>query len=470
MRSVRTAPIHNELVDMAFFKDTSLDELARDGNVAQFVSYAREADGAMRQRFSRVAGHEANHIFSSTLEAVRSLLAAAPEGSVNIRSFAPDDPRSKEFVYGIRDPGQVLRHMDRLADEGLHLIVNETVDVADGGVSGVVQGGLMEFAPDDTPRCVEKPGVASLPFELGMKLLGTVYGFQPLIPHGRGERVEFSIHPKPRGWKSQNTLLWEIERGLPEATGSETRSKWPNRFSRHIGDKAYGLLIADILGIRVPLTLVIPRRVAPFSFGIETGSVESWTRTCPVEPQPGLFTTVKGWIDPFALLSTEDPDGREIASVLSQRAVLATHSGAAIVGANDVLIVEGRAGEGDRLMLGLEQPEPLPSEIVRDVDRTFQMLRARLGAIRFEWVHDGETLWIVQLHSGATETEGDVIVPGEAASWVRIEAATTLDALRIALQGLEPDVGILLGGEIGLTSHIADLVRKAGRPAKLQRN
>ncbi len=35
---------------------------------------------------------------------------------------------------------------------------------------------MIEFAPDDTPRCVEKPGVASFPLAWGHSLLQTVYG------------------------------------------------------------------------------------------------------------------------------------------------------------------------------------------------------------------------------------------------------------------------------------------------------
>ena len=50
--------------------------------------------------------------------------------------------------------------MRTLAADGYFTIVNETVDTADGGVSGVVLGDIMEFAPLDTPRGVEKPGAS----------------------------------------------------------------------------------------------------------------------------------------------------------------------------------------------------------------------------------------------------------------------------------------------------------------------
>ena len=53
--------------------------------------------------------------------------------------------------------------MFRLAGEGYLTIVNETIDIHDGGISGVALAGIVEFAPDDTPRAVEQPGVAALP-------------------------------------------------------------------------------------------------------------------------------------------------------------------------------------------------------------------------------------------------------------------------------------------------------------------
>ena len=452
---------------MSFYKDESLDGLAEKGNVAQFVSFRPTAQGGLEQRFSRVAGYSPNHVFASLEAAIQALLSESSEQSVNIRSFIPDDPRSKEFVYGLRNSADIVANMRRLAASGLYLILNETVDIADGGVSGVVQGGLIEFAPDDTPRCVEKPGVASLPVDLGMKLLQTVYGFRPDLNPATDERIEFSIHPRVRGWKQNMTLTWEREGGFDSS--ASPKMVWPNRFSRHLGDKAFGLIMAHELGCAVPRTMVIGRRVAPFTFGTETGSAEVWTRTCPIVPQPGLFTTVKGWLDPFALMAREDPAGTEIASVLCQAAVPARYSGAAIVGADGHLIVEGRAGEGDRLMLGIDKPETLPGTVTHDVEASFAELSSALGAVRFEWVHDGSRIWIVQLHKGATETGGDVLVPGESERWERVDASLPLEEIRKLISQLEEGVGIAIIGDVGLTSHIADVIRKVGHPARIER-
>lgn len=412
-----------------------------------------------------MAGHAPNDPFLSERLALETLLRLSPEASINLRSFSPDSPRSREFVYGIGNVEDAESALHRLLGEGLFVIANETVDVRDGGVSGVAQGGVLEFSPDDTPRCVEKDGIASLPLHLGLSMLETVYGFRPDLGDTNGVRLEFSVHPRPRGWRQTHTLLWEHESIGPEA--HVPALTWPNNFSRHIGDKAYGLLMAFLVGLPTPATTVIGRRVAPFVFGTRAASREVWTRTCPREPEPGLYTTVKGWIDPFALLSKEDVTGSAISSVLSQAAVPARYSGAAIVMADGRLAVEGKKGEGDLFMLGVNAPEVLPSGVLEDVRAAHRRLQGALGPVRFEWVHDGDKVWIVQLHLGATRSTAKVLVPGDAGKWLRFEARDGLEKLRTALRDLPADAGLSLVGNVGLTSHIADVVRKAGRPARI---
>jgi hypothetical protein len=262
---------------MNFRKDESLDRLAEVFNVAQFVSYAPGA--VPLQAYARVLGYEANHQFATISDAVEVLLARSAERTVNVRSFLPNDPRSHEFIYGLSDKDAVVDAVRRIAAVGFHVIVNETIDVSDGGVSGVLEGGIMEFAPDDTPRCVEKPGVASLPRRQAIDLLQLVYGFPIDIRFDDDFRLELSIHPRPCGWKHTHVIGWELERvGFKSLQAKNT---WPNAFSRHVGDKAFGLMMAMQAGVDVPYTTVIGRRVAPFSFGRDPGNSEWWIRTCP---------------------------------------------------------------------------------------------------------------------------------------------------------------------------------------------
>jgi hypothetical protein len=452
---------------MALHKDLALDRLAELGNIAQFVAY-RPGRSGLEQSTSRVIGFAPNAKFPSLEEAVAALLERSDAGAVNIRTYEPESPRSRDFLYDKRSVGEVLENVHRLAADGLHLIINETVDVHDGGISGVVQGDTIEFAPDATPRIVEQPDVASLPRSLGLAILKRVYGFVPDLPDDQDARVEFSIHPALRGWRKTHTLLWEIE--AMDGACFAPAPAWPNRFSRHIGDKCFGLLVADYLGAPVPRTFVIPRRIAPFSFGQDTGSRETWIRTCPTEPQPGLFTTAKGWLDPFALLAAEDPgEARQIASVLSQAAISARYSGAAIVGADGKLFIEGATGEGDAFMLGTQHAESLPAEILADVARLHENLTGALGPVRIEWVHDGEQVWVVQLHVGATGSTATTLVAGDADQWHEFDVTNGLNSLREFLADLPDDTGVILRGDVGLTSHVADVVRKRGLPARIDR-
>lgn len=178
---------------MTIHKDEILNRLAARGNVAQFVSFAPDQNRSPKQTFSRLVGHEANEVFPDIEAAIEVLFNRSSAGTINVRSYLPEDPRSREFLYALTSVESACSAVKRLSLEGLHTIVNETIDVSDGGVSGVVQGDIIEFSPNDTPRCVEKPGVLSMPFDLGMALLEKVYGFRPELEGSANERTEFSI-------------------------------------------------------------------------------------------------------------------------------------------------------------------------------------------------------------------------------------------------------------------------------------
>ena len=157
-------------------------------------------------------------------------------------------------------------------------------------------------------------------------------------------------------------------------------------------------------------------------------------------------------------------------SVLRQDAVPARYSGAAIVGGDGTLVVEGLAGEGDRLMLGEQLPEVLPRTVRDAVVAVYAKAERVLGPVRFEWVYDGTRLWIVQLHIGATVSLPDALVPGDARSWVELDAQIPLPELRRRLAALAPYEGLRLVGIVNATSHIADLLRKSGIPTQIVRN
>jgi len=446
------------------FKDAGLERLAETANVAQFASFAPGADA--RLRFSRIF-EEDSRVRQRGLDGLADLLLSrSAEHSVNVRSFHPEQPKSHDFIYGLKNTDDVIANVRRLASAGLYTIVNETIDVNDGGVSGVAASGIIEFAPGDTPRAVEKPGTASFEYELGLSVLETVYGFKPSLPFESTLRLEFSIHPLKRGFRNEHTIIWEIEK--VEAICLEAQLVWPNKFSRFIGDKAFGLLIADALGLPVPHTSVVGRHVAPFSFGRRTETQEYWTRTAPVEQVPGHFTTQRGWLDPFKLLSKEDPDGVSIASVLSQEGVDAVFAGAALETETGDIVIEGVKGTGDAFMQGREAPALLPDQVGRDVAELHREARKSLGPLRFEWVHDGSRVWIVQMHRGTSASSGRTIYPGHPLVEHEFPVSEGLEALRRLIATFDPARdGVVLLGEVGLTSHLGDVLRRARIPSRI---
>lgn len=458
-------------------KDNVLDDLAGTGaNVAQFVSF----DPHGRQRFARVRGIDTSLVFSTPADAIRAIHAtqSATSRNVNIRTFLPDKPDGNPFLYGPKhgfsNPEVAAEKLQALLAQGYYAIANETIDEGDGGFSGVLFGDLFEFASRDIPRCVEKPGCAALSRELACMLIRTVYGFDFSVPFSSEYRVECSVHPGCVGYRGERQIVWQAEHhegvGLPSAP----QPSWPNRYSRDMGDKAFGLLIAHLLGFPVPATHVFGTILPYFAFGFGTrkwNGEEVWLRTCPREQQPGRFATRRGWHSPAELRQAEDPSGEHLASTILQEGVKAEYSGAAVTDADGDLIIEGKASYGDTFMVGEHRPELLPA-IARDaITSLAHELQEKLGAVRFEWVFDGENPWIVQLHVGASESSGSTIYPGNPETFIRFDVTRGLEELRVLVREFQGSgAGIVLVGEVGITSHFGDLLRRNKTPSRIERS
>jgi hypothetical protein len=442
------------------FKDARLDQVATLGNVAQFVSFGPD----VRQRFSRISGFEPNHTFHGVRPAVTALLEHSPERRINIRSFKPDDPQGHEFIYGIDSADSAEQQIRRLTHSGLFVIVNETVDVNDGGVSGVAHGNVVEFAPGETPRVVETGRVVSVGRTVGERLLRTVYGFVPALPKQPDLRVEFSIHPIRRGFAREHTIVWEIQEVPIDDLSSIPR--WPNAFSQFIGDKTFGLLLANSVGLRVPRSTALCRHISPFTFGNPTGSDVKWLRTCPETPEPGFFPTVRGWTDPFELMQTAGHE--RLASILIQDEVPARFSGALLTDLNEQPIIEGVNGFGDDFMLGRVGPSQLDAGLVDRLQELHAALLGYVGGIRAEWAFDGETVWLIQVQQEAAVSSGQTIVPGETESEYDFDVSLGLSGLRELVElAKDRPVGIKLIGNVGMTSHIADVLRRYKVPSRI---
>jgi hypothetical protein len=452
-------------VNPTLYKDEQLDHLADLGNVAQFVSFAPD----LGQRYSRVCGYVANHRFSGPSSAIACLLGRSPEHSVNVRSFKPDQLQGNEFHYGLSDLNTVASTASRLADQGMFVIVNETVDVNDGGISGVAQGGLYEFAPGATPRIVESGAVASLEEAQARGILSRVYKLEPELPVRQVLRIEFSLHPLRRGVRGSHTILWEVQ----ESTVGNLKAapRWPNLFSELVGDKAFGLLIADAYGFPVPLTRVICRKIPPFVFGKSTGEDTLWMRTAPKVADPGYYPTVRGWSDPFRMMYEAPHSEEKLASLLIQEEVRARYSGAVISASAGEPLVEGVEGFGDEFMLGRAAPATLPRDLLRRLRNLHASLKERCGEVRIEWAFDGDEIWILQLQQTEAISIGQTVVPGTPECELKFNASEGLGALRDLIGGIDKTkCGICIVGSVGITSHFADLLRKSGIPSRISQS
>ena len=452
-------------------KDSVLFTLGYEYNTASFASFGPGPDDEPVFRVGRIGGEA---LEDASLEHAVEALFRQESGKVNVRSFRIGDHSGHPFIMGLNSPERVIKRVRDLVSAGYVALLNEYVSAFDGGISGaILHGGFVEFAVGETPRFVERSAypVPCLEYGLARQLFSRIYG-PDALPAGLDDgdeslRIEFSIHPGGRGNRGQKHIIWEKGHSPLPVSGFSRRNIWPNSLSRRIGDKAYGLLMADCLGLRVPLTHVFvrDRDVPNFSFGaMPSGNESVWTRTCPVTQMPGRFATLSDKIDPYALMDSEDPDKSFLVSCLWQQGVRPVYSGACITDSEGEPLVEGMPGKGLDFMSGEALPESLPQYVLSSVLRTYAQARAAFqGPVRFEWVYDGMETWIVQMHCGATETSGQTIVPGEPLAFLDYDPASGLaNLVNLCEKARADDAGIRVLGRVGLTSHIADTLRKMG--------
>jgi len=411
-------------------------------NIARYISISPD----MSIRYINI---DTDYVYKGDLkECILDLIEASNSKSVNIRSFSIESMKGHSLVYGkqANEIDKILNVIQKNCNENKYSIINETIDVNDGGVSGVILGNIIEFSPNDTPKCVEKPDICFLEKNMGMHLLKTVYGFAPECDFDESYRVEFSLHPHREGLNKSHTIIWEYEKF--EEYEYDIKIKWPNKFSRFIGDKPFGLIIADYLGFNV-------------------------IRTAPIVKEPGKYYTGDKWTDPFILMQTEELKGDNeinIASVLSQSAVEAVYSGGAIVSenqANDV--IEGVAGKGDNFMVGTEYLDSLPDNVLVKLKALLNEIRKYhylLGDVSIEWVFDGTKIWLVQLNQLKEKSVGTTIVAGKPAKYEKFYVEDGLEQLRTKIKAIkDSNVGIELIGDVGLTSHFGDVLRHTNIPS-----
>ena len=111
----------------------------------------------------------------------------------------------------------------------------------------------------------------------------------------------------------------------------------------------------------------------------------------------------------------------------------------------------------------------VPDEVQERLLALYEHASTCLGPVRMEWVADAGRVWVVQLHRGATKGSGTTIHPGAPASYRRFEVERGLEELRKLVSELEGgDEGIILVGEVGITSHFGDVLRRAQIPSRIE--
>jgi hypothetical protein len=119
--------------------------------------------------------------------------------------------------------------------------------------------------------------------------------------------------------------------------------------------------------------------------------------------------------------------------------------------------------------VGEKPPEELPGEVKKAVTDLYHNAFKQLGPIEIEWVYDGKKAWLVQLHKSEAFSVGGIIYPGEAERFIEFDIGKGLEALRELIPGAKADnVGIILKGDIGITSHFGDLLRRAEIPSRIK--
>lgn len=432
-------------------KDEALFQLSRKRNVANFASFYPEG----KIRFQVLPENKK----VKTLEG--AIAALLRKGKVNIRSFRGNET-GNPFMTGLDDADEIARKANMLMNEGFYIILNEDIPRHGRMASGVICGNQVEFAPCDTPRCVERE-CSCMPADWAETMLSRWLSARVFLPRPK-ERLEFSVYPYGVGARNGNVVFWE--RG--EKCSMKINIIQPDQFSRHIGDKAWGLFLAwsarGGLDINIPECVVYKKGYGmPFlSFGEDTGSENVWTRTCPKVAMPGKYATLKGFHDPFKLMEKEDPTGDELNCVMIQREVNAKWSGAAWKNGN-VLNIEGVPGFGDDFMLAKKNPLVPPPDIYSEVEKLLKILsRLFKKGVKIEWVFDGEKLWLVQMHVEDIVFEPD---KSKVDKWIGWNPSDGLDVLREIIKN-NPESGVILHERIGLSSHAADIIRKAKVPVR----
>jgi hypothetical protein len=134
----------------------------------------------------------------------------------------------------------------------------------------------------------------------------------------------------------------------------------------------------------------------------------------------------------------------------------------------DSPMVEGVQGNGQLFMLGERAPEPLPEAVLARVEDIFARAEEAFGPVRLEWVDDGHSAWVIQIHCADGRLPVATFSPGTPENgWIPFRPSEGLARLRLMVEeAAVRGQGIEVIGEVGLTSHVGDVIREGGVPGR----
>lgn len=415
------------------------------------------------------------------IDDIIELLTHSKEGSVNIRTWRKDREKGSEFIYGLTSVDEIVSKLNKLRSEGYEILLNETIDKDDGGISGVMLGNIVEFAPFSTPRNVENGNVCRLPIDIAIRILAYTYNlsvttFNKLMNLSKiskeGHRIEFSVHPKHPQY-----TVWEIDTLEGRQSPKFINVPQDCDFSKMIGNKTFGLLLMSAMNINVPNSEVINMYLdEKFKFGLYENkqSDYKWLRPAPKIKEPGKYDSIRSKkLDIPKRIREWD---KEISSYIIQDDVNSEYSGSAIMRENWRVIVEGVEGTGEDFMVGKKEVESLPKSIIDKVIRTLLELRLdfeKNGIINttfsIEWGIVDRTVIIFQFNFIEDDSNEDWIVEPKNGdtTYIDYNVERGLEEFRDLTSKIKEGQGINLIGNIGITSHFGDLLRKYRIPSRI---
>jgi hypothetical protein len=139
-----------------------------------------------------------------------------------------------------------------------------------------------------------------------------------------------------------------------------------------------------------------------------------------------------------------------------------------LTGTKNQPIIEGVQGFGDEFMLGRIGAGTLDATLVTELEKLHSLTLECVGSARMEWAFDGDTLWVLQLQQEEAVSSGRVIVPGTTERNVDFEVSDGIAGLRQLVDLVAgKSVGINIIGDVGMTSHIADILRRHRIPSRI---